>query len=262
MTDLKILWRIVIVGGAVLLLTRCTTAPVTPDIPDVDYPKPAGLESTCPAPGAYQAVDLSQPITRKFLEAMRHLKVRRILRYGDWVQETIRNKTLKVSELELLKEFPEIEVGVVFQHNNSKPASFTAERGAIDARRMIELAKVWGMPAGEAMYFGVDWDSYKTSELAAVKAYFSAAAPIIRAAGFKMGAYANGTTLKNLLAWGLIEQDHAWLSNATGWSGTKDFNASMAWVMKQGLPRDCGGINVDFNLVNSKWDPGTWRSQL
>lgn len=228
------------------------SAPSSPAQPDL--PKPAGLESTCPSPGVYHAVDLSQPVTRKFLDAARYLGIRTIIRYYEYPVETIRGKLPKLEEIALINMYGFNLLGV-FQHNNNVIRTFTSARGKADAERSVELSRLWNVPVGAAIYFGVDFDA-SPAEQSDVKAYFQQASPIVRAAGFKVGVYGSGLTLKSLLAAGLV--DYTWISMSTGFNGTREFTASGKWNLKQSKDVNCGGINVDFNMKGEADDYGQW----
>jgi hypothetical protein len=219
--------------------------------------KPANLESTCPAPGVFGAVDLSQYCTQRFLDTMKYLGVKTILRYYDIPgSPTLREKIPTTAELALIKKNGFQFCGV-FQHNNSKLASFTALRGASDAQVVLGLAAKWGQPKGSGVYFGVDFDPSE-SEMSHVKEYAKEFSKIIKGAGFRVGAYGSGLTLESLLAAGYIEL--AWLSMSTGFRHSKEFAASNRWHLQQVLDRDCGGINCDFDYVNpSNPDFGQWE---
>lgn len=232
----------------------------TPTPTPTPTPKPnpdPTLEKTCPAPGTVQAVDMSEQVDQKFLDAMKKLKVNTVIRYYDHTNETIRGKTLRQAEVDLLAKNG-FEAMVVFQHNNNNIASFTTTRGTSDANRSLDLAAAFKQEKGSAIYFGVDGSFSTAANVTAVKAYFGKAAPIIRGAGYKVGAYGSGNTCKVLLDAGLT--DYCWLANATGWTGYSTFKATNRWTMVQKLPTDCGGKNVDFDEVNpSMREIGAWR---
>jgi hypothetical protein len=219
--------------------------------------KPANLESTCPAPGVFQAVDLSQYCTQRFLDAMKYLGVKTIIRYYDWPgSPTLPQKIPTASELALIKKNGFSFCGV-FQHSNNRIASFTKERGIKDAGVALDLAKKWGQPKGSGVYFGVDFDPMP-NEFSAVREYAQIFAHQIRAAGFRVGAYGSGYTLQTLLDAKHI--DLAWLSMSTGFLKSKEFDASKRWNLKQVKDRNCGGINCDFDYVNpEKPDFGQWE---
>jgi hypothetical protein len=50
-----------------------------------------------------------------------------------------------------------LNVAVIFQHNNDSTKTFeTTDRGTIDAKRSLDLAKHFKQPTGSAIYFRVD----------------------------------------------------------------------------------------------------------
>lgn len=252
-----------------LLLVACSTVPVTSPPPPAEQaptiqtqPAPPisdqcvailrGAESTCPRAGTVQVADLSMAVDQRFLDVAKCLGVRLIVRYGDYPKETIAGKTPKAPELALLK-LNGMEFLAVFQHNNSKIESFTTARGEADARRMQELYQNAG-----AFYFGADGEFSTSADQAAIKIYATAFSKVARSFGKRVGVYGAGITLKNLKAAGLT--DYHWLANATGWTGSAAFAATGAWVMKQGLPKKCGGKEADFGVINPAFaDLGAWK---
>lgn len=229
--------------------------PTPAPIPVIEAPRPPGLEDSCPAPGVFGAVDLSQPCTQRFLDTMKHLRVDTIIRYYDYANETLKGKTPKAAELALIKKSG-LNLLCVFQHSNNRLGSFTSSRGWGDAERSLDLARLWGQPKGSAIYFGVDFDPDKDEINNAVAPYAAKFSGLVRSKGFRVGAYGSGLTLEMLMAMGLI--DFAWLSQSTGFRNSKSFAGSGKWALKQVLPKDCGGIEVDFNYVG-KADFGQWK---
>lgn len=225
--------------------------PVTPG------KKPAVLESTCPAPGVFQAVDLSQYSTQNFLDTMRYVGVQTIIRYYDWPgSPTLKEKIPTTAELALIKKNG-FKFCAVFQHNNSKLGSFTAARGDHDAGVVLELAKKWNQPRASGVYFGVDFDPSKNEIKGPVMDYAREFSRIVRGAGFRVGTYGSGLTLRMLLDAGMI--DLSWLSMSSAFRESKEFAASGRWNLQQVKDRNCGGINCDFNYVNkTKPDFGQW----
>lgn len=214
------------------------------------------MESACPAPGVFGAVDLSQPVTQHFLDVMKYLGVRIIVRYYEQAHETIKGKTPTAPELALIAKNGFKMLGV-FQHSNNSVATFQdTSRGKGDAARSLELAKQWKQPAGSCIYFGVDFDA-STADLVYVKRYAKDFGDSVRSAGFRVGAYGSGLTLETLIAAGLI--DMAWLSMATGHRDSMAFAAEGKWALHQVKNRICGGLDCDFNYVNSALpDVGEW----
>jgi len=230
-----------------------STPPVV-NPPTKEFCETLTYEPTCPKKGEYQAVDAATPVTQKYLDTVKCLGVKTVYRYYDHTNETIRGKTLKQPELDRIRANG-MDVGVVFQHNNSSIASFTSTRGTADANRSVELATGLKQPKGSAISFGVD-GSWGASEHPKFRAYFGKASPIIRKAGYRVGAYGSGLTCRVLLDEGLVDQ--CWLANATGWPEYTRFKATNKWTMVQSLPKVCGGMKTDFDVVNKSLNPGHW----
>ncbi len=127
-----------------LLLSACQTAPVPVGgtLPVQGETKanvkPAVLETSCPAPGAFEAADLSMPVDQTFLDTAKYLGIRTIIRYGDYEVETIKGKTPKLEERKLIQSNGLSELFVI-QHNNNRLETFTPARGKADAERMLKL---------------------------------------------------------------------------------------------------------------------------
>lgn len=234
--------------------------PVTPEKPQEPgkpVTKPANLESTCPAPGVFGAVDLSQYATQRFLDTMKYLGVKTIIRYYDYPgSPTLPQKIPTAAELAMIKANGFKFCGV-FQHSNNRIASFTKERGIKDAGKVLELAKLWKQPKGSGVYFGVDFDPSESEIVGPIEDYAFEFSKIIRGAGFRVGVYGSGLTLETLFAMGYIEL--TWLSMSTGFRKSKEYAASGKWNLKQVLDRNCGGINCDFDYVGKSADFGQWE---
>jgi hypothetical protein len=215
---------------------------------------------------------LSAPVDDRFLLKMKEIQVNTIIRYYDWEMETIRGKTLFPRELKRIHDNG-MKIAVIFQHNNDKMATFeNLERGTVDARRALQLAKLNKQPAGSAIYFGVDGvDDRFLGEflkrkrsgkdrygLALIKNYFQRVNKEISTSGFDVGAYGSGLVCKELLTQRLVR--YCWLANARSWPGYDEFEKTKLWSLKQHVEtRNCGGRNVDLNVVNpEKLDFGQW----
>jgi uncharacterized protein (TIGR02594 family) len=97
----------------------------------------------------------------------------------------------------------------------------------------------------------VDTDFFRSNELAAVKAYFTAAkAQLTSGAGphYKLGVYGSGTVATMLLDAGLI--DYVWIARASRWSGTATFLQGNRWHLYQNkIELRDGGIDYDTNVT-------------
>ena len=86
-----------------------------------------------------EAVDSSAPVTQSFLDQIKAIGIKTIIRYYDHEDETLPGKTLRRGERDAIL-MNGLKMGVVFQHRNDKFASFTALRGRQDAERSLVLA--------------------------------------------------------------------------------------------------------------------------
>jgi hypothetical protein len=192
-----------------------------------------------------EAVDLSGPVSQSFLDTMRTIGIKTIIRYYDHEDETLPGKTLRRSERDLILSNG-FKTAVVFQHHNDQFASFTALRGSQDAERSIALAKENSQPKGSTIYFGVDgpW-----RDLANITAYFREAYARLARTGYRVGVYGSGLVCNALLTSGLAET--CWLAAPTRWPEYHVYYQTGNWGLAQLRPTRCGGREVDFNLVNS-----------
>jgi hypothetical protein len=204
--------------------------------------------SFCSSQKSPDVADLSSRVDNRFLMRMRQIGVRTIGRYYDYANETLVGKTLHKPERDQIAK-ARLKTLVVFQHHTDRFSSFTAQRGHDDAARAIELAAENRQPVGSAIYFGVDGGWGRTqSEKDAIVAYFTQASKAVRTGRFRVGAYGGGLVCELLLDAQLI--DICWLANARSWPGYDSFQRSGKWALQQFLPENCGGKNVDFNVVN------------
>jgi hypothetical protein len=233
----------------------------------------------CGPGNGYVAADTAQQVNEEFLLKLKGAGISTIIRYYDWVEETLPGKTLTRKELEDIGKVG-LSVAVIFQHHNDCLCTFMAKgRGGRDARRALELAKSFSQPAGSAVYFGVDGVDAQFLDLLVatglpggdaqartfvhkyVGAYFQEVAKAMRSSGYKIGAYGSGLVCSYLLDEKLV--DYCWLANATAWPGFQAFEASKRWVLKQHpttRKADCFGVEVDLNLgMGSEADFGQWK---
>ncbi len=165
-------------------------------------------------------------------------------------------KGLTRRELDQLQA-AELDVAVVFQQRGGADGNLgdlSAANGTRDAKRALEMAAIMAQPAGSAIYFAVDHDYFRTSELAQVTAYFRAVRAELDTA-FKCGVYGSGTIGRMLKRAGLV--DYVWLAAATGWSGTRQALEDGEWTIFQKYlekTSEIGGFIYDGNVVNPAFD--------
>jgi Domain of unknown function (DUF1906) len=218
-----------------------SSEPVTP------VPDPTPTPPVTPVVKGGRAVDLSQPVNQTFLNNVKALGVSTIIRYYDHPNETIRGKTLRRSERDLIVRNG-FKIAVVFQHNNNVLTSFTQARGKMDAERSLVLATENLQPQDSAIYFGVDGGWSTDADLNRIQLYVSTASAIVRQAGFRMGVYGSGRVCMKVLSENLA--DHCWLANARGWPDYNVFFESDQWMLRQFLPEKVGSFDVDFNDIH------------
>ena len=205
----------------------------------------ADAKDFCARDPRIEAVDLSAPVSQSFLDNMRAIGIKTVIRYYDHEDETLPGKTLRRNERDLIM-MNGFKTAVVFQHHNDQFASFTALRGGQDAERSIALAKENSQPKGSTIYFGVDgpW-----KELTNITVYFKEVYARLARTGYRIGVYGSGLVCNALLTSGLAET--CWLAAPTAWPDYHAYYQTRRWGLAQLRPTQCGGRSVDFNLVSS-----------
>ena len=203
--------------------------------------------SYCANDPRIEAVDLSAPVDQGFLNTMRGIGIKTIIRYYDHEDETLPGKTLRREERNLILNNG-FNTAVVFQHHNNQFASFTALRGHQDAERSLALAQENSQPRDSAIYFGVDGPWQAAYELANVASYFQELKARLVGFGYRIGVYGSGLVCNMLLSTGLAEL--CWLGAPTAWPDYHAYYQTRRWGLAQLRTSRCGGRSVDFNLAN------------
>lgn len=147
-----------------------------------------------------------------------------------------------------------LRLGAVHEakHGN-RIESFSRELGAEDA----EYARAYAhhtidQPEDTAIYFAVDLDVERDDIRNRIVPFFQGVQGAFGAANgqraYKVGVYGSGAVCKMILDEGLAQ--FAWLAQARGWSGYKEFLNSHRWSMRQLMPSSVGEIECDPNVVN------------
>lgn len=179
--------------------------------------------------------------------------VRTVIRYyNNRNSTTFPNKCLTLSEKEKLFAAG-LNVAVVFQQRGGAggfPGDLSGQNGTRDAARAVVLAGSIGQPEGSAIYFGVDHDFYRPSELDQIERYFRAVSAQIDGR-YRLGVYGSGAVCRRLKTEGLV--DYFWLPASMGWSGTRAFLSSQEWTLfqkYQNIQSPFGGFDYDGNILN------------
>jgi uncharacterized protein (TIGR02594 family) len=142
---------------------------------------------------------------------------------------------------------------IVFQQGGGaggRISDLSAENGARDAIRAVEIAETIRQPAGSAIYFAVDHDYFRRADLDQITSYFRAAKQIIEGR-FRMGIYGSGTVAGAMRAAGLVEL--IWLAAAKGWSGTRGMLDTDQWALYQIYPPISDPLPHDGNVISAGW---------
>ncbi len=186
--------------------------------------------------------------------ALAEAGVKTVIRYYNHSNSIkLPSKCLSREELQALFEAG-LSVSVVFEQRGGADGNITdldAESGVRDANRALDLAAEIEQPPGSAIYFAVDLDYFRKSELDRITPYFERAKQKLSAKDYQVGVYGSGTVGQHLKNLGLIE--HIWLAGAMGWSGTRSALAAGNWtIFQQQLEKrsDIGGFIFDGNVLN------------
>lgn len=146
----------------------------------------------------------------------------------------------------------------VFERTSGRPLEGAAA-GAADAMLAVAQATRVGQPHGSTICFAVDTDvdMSVSSNRQAVAAYFDATKSAV-INPYQVGGYGGGDVLGYLLNENLISV--AWLAGAMGWHGSRAFDASLKWHLKQGATVKGGdlGIEYDPNVAVDLDKIGAW----
>src|SRR5262249_4411999 len=147
-------------------------------------------------------------------------------------------------------------IAAVHQAAGDHAGAFSHDSGIADATDGRNYAqKVIGQPDGTAIYFGVDFDADQPDVNNRIVPYFQAVRSVLQASDqlpkYKVGVYGDGVTLKTLLDGGLVE--FTWISQSTGFPGTKQFKNSNRWTLFQHLPSKIDGLALEVDDLNPQF---------
>jgi Domain of unknown function (DUF1906) len=119
---------------------------------------------------------------------------------------------------------------ISYQYRNGNIATFTRERGGLDANKCLEKVAELGQPKGSAIYFGVDegWDG--EAEVKKVIRYFSAINNVVAKNGnkFEVGVYGSGLMCSRMQKEGLAK--FFWIAGLSdAWPGKVSFPKNGPW---------------------------------
>jgi hypothetical protein len=250
------------------------TAPSFPHLLRSSSSQYPGCPGAKPGSARFGAIDFSQPADEALIRAAKAHGVSAILRYYDWNDDSpdarlsplalsrrskfnrqfrypwrsgpqFHGKILTGDELAFLHKAG-FKVGVVFQHFNSDPRTFTdTARARFDASQALKMAHRLRQPIDTLIFFGVDFDT-SPSMYRYVRHYFDSIRERLRIASFKLGVYGNGYVCERLLQDGLVSA--CWLSQSVGFRESVDYEQTGPWVLKQCATREpFAGSQIQFD---------------
>lgn len=167
-------------------------------------------------------------------------------------------KNLSLAEARALSDAG-LEIGVVWETSGTHSGFFNRLQGLADGSAAYQLAaNSIGQPAGSTIYFAVDYDPSLADINSPISAYFLGIGDAFGtasngASNYRIGVYGSGLCCKTLLANKLAEM--SWLSQSTGFAGSKDYASSQSYNLIQYLPTkitvdDGGDLSVDPDASN------------
>jgi len=181
---------------------------------------------------AFKALDTSQN-SRQQVPCLKNNGIVAIGRY--YTRNRNNRKILTPDEARTLSAAG-IKIWPVYQNRHRLRADFSAAKGKQEADDALDYAmNVIGQPAGSAIYFAADFDVTRRELDSAVRPHFKAIKAAFAAAGnpYRIGVYGSGLVCKSLLGDGLVEL--TWLSQSSGFNGSRDFKRSGRWNILQAL---------------------------
>ena len=140
-----------------------------------------------------------------------------------------------------------------FAHDDINAATGRRD-GAICSSYLDEI----GAPVGTAVYPTVDNDASPAQIKNLCLPYFQAFRAALDAK-YRLGAYGCGALLFALEDAKLV--DLPWLSNAMGWSRSREYDQTLRWAIKQRPETKLLDIDIDADMLNpDKSDFGFWKA--
>lgn len=146
-----------------------------------------------------------------------------------------------------------IAVGLIAEFDTATwhPPVASPETGPAHGTKAVQVAQALGFPAGAAVWLTIDTAPNGAHQR--IRTYFDGAAPIIRAAGYRVGAYGGDRIIDELVDQG--RADLAWIAGARSWAeGATSRHACLRQLVAQ---PSIGGVTVDLNDV-LRPDCGWW----
>jgi len=158
-----------------------------------------------------------------------------------------------------------LRIGTVWETGGTRTGFFTRAQGLADGAAAFRMARESiGQPFGSAIYFAVDYDPTQADLDGPVSNYFTGVHAALQAAmegqpSYRVGVYGSGLCCGTLVETGAASL--SWLSQSTGFAGSRQYAQQMRYDVMQLLPvRIPGGggivLDIDPDVTHPDRDGG------
>jgi len=203
-----------------------------------------------------EIIDVASDVT-DFARGLANAGVKTVIRYYNNRNTSVHpSKCLTQRELNALHDAG-LSVAVVFEQNAGAGGSIddlTAETGARDAKRALDLAAGLEQPERSAIYFAVDFDFTSSSDLQQITDYFSEVNRTLTGK-YRVGVYGTGFVCQHVKDNKKLAE-LIWLAAGTKQTGTEQALRAGNFTLFQ---RDfdqtskIGGFDYDASIFNSSF---------
>jgi hypothetical protein len=174
------------------------------------------------------------------------------------------NKNLSLGEARALSEAG-LRIGVVWETAGTRAGFFSRAQGLADGAAAFRMAQeVIQQPWGSAIYFAVDYDPTQADIDGVISNYFTGvhAALYVAAEGkpsYQVGVYGSGLCCGALVERGIAA--YSWLSQSTGFAGSRQYAEQRRYDLIQMLPVRILGedgimLDIDPDATHPERDAG------
>jgi hypothetical protein len=206
-----------------------------------------------------KGLDTTMELTRHAV-ALREQGYDFALRY----YSTNATKNLSLGEARALTQAG-LQIGVVWETTGTYANYFTRDQGLADGAMAFRMAReTIGQPYGSAIYFAVDYDPTQADLDGAISNYFTGvhAALYVGAEGkpsYRVGVYGSGLCCATLIERGICNL--SWLSQSTGFTGSKQYAEQRRYSLTQMLPARILGedgmvLSIDPDATHPEHEAG------
>ena len=173
-------------------------------------------------------------------------------------------KNLSLGEARALSQAG-LRIGVVWETGGTRAGFFTRAQGLADGAAAFRMARESvGQPFGSALYFAVDYDPTQADLDGPVGNYFTGVHAALQAAtegqpSYRVGVYGSGLCCGTLVETGAASL--SWLSQSTGFAGSRQYAQQMRYDVMQLLPVRIAGadgivLDIDPDVTHPDRDGG------